>query len=170
MKKTFKLIILLIIFVITCTLSVSAYYYEPCVSSYGYFTDFYEDEEFSCHVSKTVDWYEEAYIAPNVGSDIEDLSCLATLQNDEVSTSFNTYNGYNKYVYASARLEDDEIMDDEKFGSVANLKASESWLTWFHADVVSGVHQATVRCEDTDIDTALPYRCEGQHFFARMPN
>lgn len=45
---------------------INSYCYVPCVSSYEKLTNFYNDIEFSCRESADVDWYDTAYIAPNV--------------------------------------------------------------------------------------------------------
>lgn len=72
-------------------------------------------------------------------------------------------------MYACARLEDGELKIDEITGIAANLSVSESWLTLFNSDVVSGVHEATVLYKDETDDAFDILSCVGQHFFARMP-
>ena len=162
-------ILLLLVFMFMSFVKINSYCYEICVSSYEDLTDFYNDVEFSCRVSDDVDWYDTAYIAPNVGDNTATVNAKATLQNNKIETTFTTENGYEKYVYVCARLEDGELKIDEKTGIAANLSVSESWLTLFNSDVVSGVHEATVLYEDETHDAFVALSCEGQHFFARMP-
>lgn len=119
-------ILLLLIFMFMSFVKINSYCYEPCVSSYEKLTNFYNDVEFSCRVNDDVDWYDTAYIAPNVGNSTLTVNAKATLQNNKIETTFTSPNGYEKYVYACAILEDGELKMDEITGSVRKLSVSES--------------------------------------------
>lgn len=104
---------------------INSYCYDPCISSYEKLTNFYNNVEFSCRVND-VDWYDTAYIAPNVGDSTLTVNAKATLQNNKIETTFTSPNGYEKYVYTCARLQYEELKMDEITGFVRKLSVSES--------------------------------------------
>lgn len=72
-------ILLLLVFIFMSFEKINSYCYDPCISSYEKLTNFYNNVEFSCRVSANVDWYNTAYIAPNVGDSTVTVNAKGTL-------------------------------------------------------------------------------------------